>query len=290
MRWVMVGRRFRACGSPPCTAGVCRALRAALLASPCSGVFFSHPSSRPVLPARTSLYRSTFSGDYGGLFTFGTRFFGGGGSIVGMLTTQRGGGSCRAPLAALSRGVRAPVSSPPCFCPSRFSVRAPAGVGSRGHPGRGVRGRAPETRVGPDRRPELGPDELDPGNPGRLFPQQAYGFYALAGLLRPVHYRACAFLGSPRGSPSWHPDNEDRIDLLAMTCLRSSAAPSSFSASPARGGRLLGTRARGAERRRRHRFDAVCCGRAGVLCHSLGPIVGAILFPYRRATLSFSPL
>ena len=237
---------------------------------------------------------------YGGLFTFGhAAFFGGGGYIVGVLTTQNAaflpvplwaaliGAVLGAALFALAlsyfvfsgrgalRGVEfAVVTLAVAVVAERFTNAGGSVTGGQN----GI----------------LMSSSL--GIPGVISLQQGYGFYALAGLLLLTTYVGVQrFLSSRSGLIlRGIRENEDRIDLLGydVPAIKRRAFVLSAAIAALAGGifyvheGIVSPSAVGVGASTLVLLWVVLGGRGTLI----GPIVGAILLPYLTATLSGSLL
>ncbi|HUQ42931.1 MAG TPA: hypothetical protein VM451_00770 [Candidatus Limnocylindria bacterium] len=237
---------------------------------------------------------------YGGLFTFGhAAFFGGGGYIVGVLTTQDAailpvplwvallGAVLGAALFALAlsyfvfsgrgalRGVEfAVVTLAVAVVAERFTNAGGSLTGGQN----GI----------------LMSSSLE--IPGVLSLQQGYGFYALAGLVLLATYIGVQrFLGSRSGLIlRGIRDNEDRVDLLGydVPAIKRRAFVLSAAIAALAGGifyvheGIVSPSAVGVGASTLVLLWVVLGGRGTLI----GPIVGAILLPYLTATLSGSLL
>ncbi|MDP9223312.1 MAG: hypothetical protein M3P18_05565 [Actinomycetota bacterium] len=237
---------------------------------------------------------------YGGLFTFGhAAFFGGGGYIVGVLTTQNAaflpvplwaaliGAVLGAALFALAlsyfvfsgrgalRGVEfAVVTLAVAVVAERFTNAGGSVTGGQN----GI----------------LMSSSL--GIPGVISLQQGYGFYALAGLLLLTTYVGVQrFLSSRSGLIlRGIRENEDRVDLLGydVPAIKRRAFVLSAAIAALAGGifyvheGIVSPSAVGVGASTLVLLWVVLGGRGTLI----GPIVGAILLPYLTATLSGSLL
>lgn len=237
---------------------------------------------------------------YGGLFTFGhAAFFGGGGYIVGVLTTQDAaflpvplwaalmGAVLGAALFALAlsyfvfsgrgalRGVEfAVVTLAVAVVAERFTNAGGSLTGGQN----GI----------------LMSSSLE--IPGVLSLQQGYGFYALAGLVLLTTYIGVQrFLGSRSGLIlRGIRDNEDRVDLLGydVPAIKRRAFVLSAAIAALAGGifyvheGIVSPSAVGVSASTLVLLWVVLGGRGTLI----GPIVGAIMLPYLTATLSGSLL
>lgn len=237
---------------------------------------------------------------YGGLFTFGhAAFFGGGGYIVGVLTTQDAaflpvplwaalmGAVLGAALFALAlsyfvfsgrgalRGVEfAVVTLAVAVVAERFTNAGGSLTGGQN----GI----------------LMSSSLE--IPGVLSLQQGYGFYALAGLVLLTTYISVQrFLGSRSGLIlRGIRDNEDRVDLLGydVPAIKRRAFVLSAAIAALAGGifyvheGIVSPSAVGVSASTLVLLWVVLGGRGTLI----GPIIGAIILPYLTATLSGSLL
>ena len=237
---------------------------------------------------------------YGGLFTFGhAAFFGGGGYIVGMLTTHEAA-FLPVPLwAALIAAVSAAALFALALSYFVFSGRgalrgiefvvvtlAVAVVAERLTKAGGA--------VTGGQNGILMSSTL--GVPGVISLHQGYGFYALAGLLLLATYLGVQrFLGSRSGLIlRGIRDNEDRIDLLGydVPAVKRRAFVLSAAIAALAGAvyyvheGIVSPSAVGVSASTLVLLWVVLGGRGTLI----GPIVGAILLPYLTATLSGSLL
>jgi len=237
---------------------------------------------------------------YGGLFTFGhAAFFGGGGYIVGVLTTQDAA-FLPVPLwAALMGAVLAAALFALALSYFVFSGRGAL---------RGVEFAVVTLAVAvvAERFTNAGGSLTGGQNgilmsssleiPGVLSLQQGYGFYALAGLVLLTTYIGVQrFLGSRSGLIlRGIRDNEDRVDLLGydVPAIKRRAFVLSAAIAALAGGifyvheGIVSPSAVGVSASTLVLLWVVLGGRGTLI----GPIVGAILLPYLTATLSGSLL
>ena len=237
---------------------------------------------------------------YGGLFTFGhAAFFGGGGYIVGMLTTHEAA-FLPVPLwAALIAAVSAAALFALALSYFVFSGRGAL---------RGVEFAVVTLAVAvvAERLTNAGGSVTGGQNgilmsstlgvPGVISLHQGYGFYALAGLLLLATYLGVQrFLGSRSGLIlRGIRDNEDRIDLLGydVPAVKRRAFVLSAAIAALAGGvyyvheGIVSPSAVGVSASTLVLLWVVLGGRGTLI----GPIVGAILLPYLTATLSGSLL
>lgn len=237
---------------------------------------------------------------YGGLFTFGhAAFFGGGGYIVGMLTTHEAA-FLPVPLwAALIAAVSAAALFALALSYFVFSGRGAL---------RGVEFAVVTLAVAvvAERLTNAGGSVTGGQNgilmsstlgvPGVISLHQGYGFYALAGLLLLATYLGVQrFLGSRSGLIlRGIRDNEDRIDLLGydVPAVKRRAFVLSAAIAALAGAvyyvheGIVSPSAVGVGASTLVLLWVVLGGRGTLI----GPIVGAILLPYLTATLSGSLL
>jgi urea transport system permease protein len=237
---------------------------------------------------------------YGGLFTFGhAAFFGGGGYIVGMLTTHEAA-FLPVPLwAALIAAVSAAALFALALSYFVFSGRGAL---------RGVEFAVVTLAVAvvAERLTNAGGSVTGGQNgilmsstlgvPGVISLHQGYGFYALAGLLLLAAYLGVhRFLGSRSGLIlRGIRDNEDRIDLLGydVPAVKRRAFVLSAAIAALAGAvyyvheGIVSPSAVGVSASTLVLLWVVLGGRGTLI----GPIVGAILLPYLTATLSGSLL
>lgn len=237
---------------------------------------------------------------YGGLFTFGhAAFFGGGGYIVGMLTTHEAA-FLPVPLWA---ALLAAVSAASLFALA-LSYFVFSGRGAL----RGVEFAVVTLAVAvvAERLTNAGGSVTGGQNgilmsstlgiPGVVSLQQGYGFYALAGVLLLATYLGVQrFLGSRSGLIlRGIRDNEDRIDLLGydVPAVKRRAFVLSAAIAALAGAvyyvheGIVSPGAVGVSASTLVLLWVVLGGRGTLI----GPIVGAILLPYLTATLSGSLL
>jgi len=237
---------------------------------------------------------------YGGLFTFGhAAFFGGGGYIVGMLTTHEAA-FLPVPLwAALIAAVSAAALFALALSYFVFSGRGAL---------RGVEFAVVTLAVAvvAERLTNAGGSVTGGQNgilmsstlgvPGVISLHQGYGFYALAGVLLLATYLGVQrFLGSRSGLIlRGIRDNEDRIDLLGydVPAVKRRAFVLSAAIAALAGAvyyvheGIVSPSAVGVSASTLVLLWVVLGGRGTLI----GPIVGAILLPYLTATLSGSLL
>jgi ABC-type branched-subunit amino acid transport system permease subunit len=237
---------------------------------------------------------------YGGLFTFGhAAFFGGGGYIVGLLTTQD---AAFLPLPLWAALIGAVLGA------ALFALALSYFVFSGRGALRGVEFAVVTLAVAvvAERFTRAGGSLTGGQNgilmsasleiPGVLSLQQGYGFYALAGLILLTAYISVQrFLGSRSGLIlRGIRDNEDRVDLLGydVPAIKRRAFVISAAIAALAGAifyvheGIVSPSAVGVSASTLVLLWVVLGGRGTLI----GPIVGAIMLPYLTATLSGSLL